>query len=133
MGVNRNFPRAATFGPSEYGGLAFPDLSTVQGIQQIRTFMENVFHNTKSGKLLKICLQTLQVEAGSCIQLLQEPSVELSFLTQCWLTSLLMFMGKNQLAFQMSENWNFFISREHDAFLMDIFRRSGFFSPKENI
>jgi len=111
MGVNRNFPRAATFGPSEFGGLAFPDLSTEQGIQQIRTFMENVFHNTESGKLLKICLQTLQVEAGSCIQLLQEPSVELSYLTPCWLTSLRMFMGRNQLPLQMSENWNFFISR----------------------
>ncbi len=81
MGLNRNYPLAVTFGPIEYGGLALPDLSVEQGIQQLQTFMLHMLHQTGPGKLITICLQTLQVEAGTAIILLQEPTVEFSYLS----------------------------------------------------
>ena len=133
MGINRNFPRAVTYGPLEYGGLSFPDLSVEQGISQIRLCMEHLYHNTELGKLIQIGIQTLQAEAGSGICLLQDPTVALTYLPQCWLTSMRLFMAKFQLSLQLSSNWNFFISREHDKYLMDIFRQSGMFSSQDFI
>jgi hypothetical protein len=131
MGLNRNYPRAVTFGPPEYGGLAFPDLYVEQGVQQIRTVMEHIYHSTEAGKLIQICLQSLQAEAGSAVRLLQDPTTEISYLTPCWLTTLRSFMRKHQLSLEMTENWNFTLSRERDEFLMDKFRQSGHFFPKE--
>ena len=41
MGINKNFPRAVAFGPSEFGGLALFDLHTKQGgVLQIKMLME---------------------------------------------------------------------------------------------
>ncbi len=131
MGINCNFPQAVTFGPLEYGGLNFPDLLVEQGISQIRTFMENMYHDTELGKMIKICLQTLQAEAGSALQVLQDPTVELSYLTPCWLTSTRTFMGAHQILFQLSDRWNFFLSQERDTYLMDLFCCSGGFSPMD--
>jgi hypothetical protein len=131
MGINRNFPRAVTYGPWEYGGLAFPDLSIEQGIGQIRTVMEHLYHNTEPGKLIKIAIQSLQVEAGTHARLLQNPTISLSYLTPCWLISMRTFMSQYQISLQMADNWNFNLSRERDDFLMDIFRCSGFFNTQD--
>ncbi len=128
MGMNRNFPRAVTFGPVEYGGLGFPDLYVEQGISQIRMVMEHLYHKTEPGKLIQICVQTVQAEAGSAIRLFQDPTVEISYLTPCWLTNMRTFMGHHQLSLQFQDNWNFVLSRERDAYLMDLFRCSGLFN-----
>jgi hypothetical protein len=106
-------------------------LATEQGISQIREFMEHLYHDTDPGKMIKISLQTLQADAGSATHILQDPTVQLSYCTPCWITSSRQFMGSNQLAIQMTKPWNFFLSRKRDAYLMDIFRFSGLFSPYE--
>ncbi len=60
--------------------MCFPDLSVDQGIQQIRTFMKQVYHKTEPGELLQICLHNLQAEAGTEHQLLEELMVDLSYI-----------------------------------------------------
>ncbi len=65
MGVNKNFPRAAAYGPEEYGGMRICHLQTEQGVQQLKYIIEHVFNVTETGKLLLIALQSSQLEAGS--------------------------------------------------------------------
>jgi len=62
MGINKNFPRAVAFGPSEFGGLALFDLHTKQGVLEIKMLMEHVYHGTETGKLIEI--SHLQMESG---------------------------------------------------------------------
>ncbi len=130
MGINRNFPRAVTYGPTEYGGLAFPDLSIEQGIGQIRACMVHIYHATETGRLMKIAIHTIQVEAGTRVCLFSDPTVRFDYLTPCWLTSFRTFMGKYQLSLQMNDHW---ISscHEKDAYLLDIFRQSGLFTTQD--
>ena len=35
MGINRNFPKAALYGPHEYGGMAFQSIETTQDQKMI--------------------------------------------------------------------------------------------------
>jgi hypothetical protein len=88
LGFNKHFPRAATFGPHEMGGLAMRNLPIEQGIAQIMTFLEHVYNNTEPGRLICIALHTLQLEAGTRDLLLAEPTQSLTYLTPTWLTAL---------------------------------------------
>jgi hypothetical protein len=121
MGINRNYPRRVTNGPIEYGGLDFPDLAIEQGISQIRLLMEHISHDSEADRLLQICIQTIQAEAGTGVILLHDPKVVISYLTPCWILSLRTFMGHHQISLQFSDCWNFNLSRERDSFLMNLF------------
>jgi hypothetical protein len=46
LGFNKHFPRSVAFGPYEMGGLALRDLAVEQGISQIMSIMEHVYHRT---------------------------------------------------------------------------------------
>jgi hypothetical protein len=74
MGFNRHFPRVVCYGPLEFGGLIFRDLFTEQGALRIKSLMEHMYHDTKTGRLIMIALQSLQMEAGISAHLLTDPT-----------------------------------------------------------
>ncbi len=84
MGFNKHFPRAVTFGPPEFGGLALRHLPTEQGIAQITTFLDHVYHGTKTGRLI----HTSQLEAGTKDLILANLTPSLQYLTNTWVTSI---------------------------------------------
>jgi hypothetical protein len=102
IGINRNFPRAAVFAPFESGGLAFRDLKIEQGISRITFLMSHIFHQTLLGSLLQISIQTAQLEAGSASLLLTDPTPQISYLTECWITATRHFLRLNQLSLEFS-------------------------------
>ncbi len=92
---------------------------------------DNVYNSTEVGNLILISLATLQMEAGTAAPLLTDPTINLSYLPQCWLSSIQEFMRINQLQLQMASSWNFPIPRGGDQFLMDVFRCSKAFSAQD--
>lgn len=126
MGFNRHFPRAAAYGPLEFGGLALYDLTTEQGVLQIKLLLEHVYHTTETGKLLMIAVHSLQMEAGISAPILTDLSQELPYITPCWVTSLRHFMYRNNISLEFADVWNHSITRKHDLFLMDVFINMGY-------
>ena len=86
LGVNHHFPCRAAFGPKELCGMSLLDLSIEEGIRQIQHFMDHIFVMDSVGELIMIALRFLQIEAGSGHHLLEAPSIEIPYLTPCWIT-----------------------------------------------
>lgn len=110
------------------GGLDLHDLRVEQGVACVLLFMRHVYNDTETGKMLLIALKYLQMEAGTEAQILRDTVTPLGYITQCWLTVMRNFMGQHQMNLQLTNSWNFFLSRANDAFLMDIFQQSKSYS-----
>jgi hypothetical protein len=130
-GFNKHFPRAVVFGPTIMGGLDFRDLSIEQGISGISTLLCHVYHNSVPGKMIRIALANLQMEAGTGGDVMYETLPKLTYISDCWLKMIREFLQRHNLQLQIAGTWNFKAIRENDAFLMDVFRVSGRFSPAE--
>ena len=98
MGFNRHFPRVVCWGPLEFGGLTLRDLFTEQGTLRIKSLMEHVYHNTETGRMIMIALQSLQMEAGISAHLLTDPTPLLVYTEPCWISATRDFMATNQLS-----------------------------------
>ena len=125
MGFNRKYPRVVCFGPLEFGGLTFRDLFTEQGALRIKALMEHIYHDTETGQMIMIAIQSLQMEAGTSAHILTDPTPLLVYIEPCWISAIRDFMATNQLSLEFTNSWNFRIARDHDVFLMDVFRLSG--------
>jgi hypothetical protein len=72
---NRNFPRAATYGPLAFRGLAI-SISTVyieQGIAKVGLIMCHMSSESEVGKLITISLRAAQLEAGVSWDIFEQP------------------------------------------------------------
>ncbi len=127
LGLNQHFPRVVLYGPPEMGGLQLRDLYIEQGIAQIMTLLRHVYSNTTVGNMIMIAIQSLQMEAGTKVQLMTDTVESFSYITKCWISEIC-FMCQFQIHLMLTHQWNFHVSRQSDAFLMDIFRTSGAFS-----
>jgi hypothetical protein len=113
------------------GGLGLHNLATEQGISQIMTFLSQVYKRSELGKLLIITVNNFQLEAGISSQLLRDPTQYIPHLTEGWLVSLRNFLCSHQISLQLTKEWNFYLPRRNDLFLMDVFVRSNLYSDKE--
>jgi hypothetical protein len=75
--------------------------------------------------MIMIALQSLQMEAGTSAHILTDPTPLLVYIEPCWISAIRDFMATNQLSLEFTNSWNFRIARDHDVFLMDVFRLSG--------
>jgi hypothetical protein len=83
--------------------------------------MEHIYHDTETGRMIMIALQSLQMEAGISTHLLTDPTPLLVYTEPCWISATRDFMAANQLSLQFTTSWNFRLAHDHDAFLMDLF------------
>lgn len=98
MGFNRHYPRVVCYGPLEFGGLTFRDLFTEQGVLRIKSLMEHIYHDTETGRMIMIALQSLQMEAGISAHLLTDPTPLLVYTEPCWISATREFMATHQLS-----------------------------------
>ncbi len=81
--------------------------------------------------MILLSLHHLQMEAATADKILENPIPPLSYITDCWISSIRNFLRQHQIQIQISEAWNFNCSRRGDEFLMDVFRKSGVFSASD--
>jgi hypothetical protein len=125
MGFNRKYPHVVCYGPLEFGGLTFRDLFTEQGALRIKSLMEHIYHDTETGKMIMIAIQSLQMEAGTAAHLLTDPTPPLVYIEPCWILAIRQFMATHQLSLEFKTSWNFRLARDKDAYIMDVFRLDG--------
>ena len=87
--------------------------------------MEHIYHDTETGQMIMIAIQSLQMEAGTSAHILTDPTPLLVYIEPCWISAIRDFMATNQLSLEFTNSWNFRSARDHDVFLMDVFRLSG--------
>jgi hypothetical protein len=102
MGINRNFPKLLTHGAVKYGGLGIPRVEEEQGIAAIGQLVRYINDpDSMTGKLLQASLETMQVETGVDIPVLQADWNKFGHLaTKCYVKSIWEFCSKAGITMQ---------------------------------
>ena len=119
LGYNRHYPHAVAFAPQKVFGCGLLNLRVEQGLSHIQSLLDYVGTHHKVGRVMLISLRHLQVEAGVSFDLLQQPKVKLSYLTNCWMVSLQQFCAEFDITIRCKHNRNPVLARDHDSCLMD--------------
>jgi hypothetical protein len=83
--------------------------------------MEHVYHNTETGKMIMIALQSLQMEAGILAHLLTNPTPLLVYTEPCWILAPRAFMAKNQLSLAAIHKQLEFLACTRQQHLPDVY------------
>jgi hypothetical protein len=85
LNIQSTIPISIRHGPRKLGGIALYDLRTEAGIESLKFFRDALYNNSENGKLIRLNLQYSQIEAGIGQDLLQFPSIHISYLTLTWI------------------------------------------------
>ena len=78
-GYNRNFPRTVVYGPCRYGGFGWETCASVQILEKLKFFFTHMRRQDKLGQLLRILIETVQLQSG-----LSEPILITKIGWQSW-------------------------------------------------
>jgi hypothetical protein len=133
LSFNRNYPRAVTYGPIAFGGLAIPYIYVEQGISKIGLLLRHLSSESELGNSLTIAICASQLEAGVSWDILERPS-HIPHLTDTWIAALCNFMAPHNIQLKLctQTKWHSYaINSEHDTFIMDHLIKSTLYSDKE--
>ena len=105
--------------PRHQFGVGLMDLRIEQGFAQLQSLLDYIGTDHKIGRVMLISLRHLQIEAGVSFDLLDTPSVKVTYLTDCWLVSLQIFCGEFNVSLRVKDNRIPQVSRLADQMLMD--------------
>ena len=88
MGYNRNMPCEVVYGPQAMFGIGMHDYYIEQGIHQLSTLVSHLWQDSETGQMMRIELQWCQVQAGTAISLLEDPSALIDYIEMCWIMSI---------------------------------------------
>jgi hypothetical protein len=128
-GYNRHFPRALVFAPRTQGGLEFVHLFLQEGKQSIQLLLRHLLHNTELGKQIRIDLAWIQLEAGISHHILENTQLELDYIQDGWIIGIRRFLKTVAAEVHLPQETRPRIYRQHDRYLMEIFREQGLSTP----
>ena len=118
-GYNQKFPRAVVFGPEEYGGLAWDELSVLNIYEKLKLLIGSIRLQDKLGAMFIIQLTWLQLFAGIGVPILEHDSL-IPYLPEGWLTNVFTHLVTLGVKVQLSSGWLPTLQRQNDRILMDI-------------
>jgi hypothetical protein len=119
--INRNTTRSIVFGPYALGGLAIPNLYTVQGIDKLHLFLGHIRLQDDTGGLIQIDLSYIQLLTGLSTFFLNANPAQYRWLESGWLTSLWEFINKADIQIHYPGQWLPTKPRRNNIFLMEYF------------
>jgi hypothetical protein len=119
LGDNCHYPpHVVAYASQMFFGFGLLDLCLAQGLAHVQAILDNILGTDhKVGRVMLILLHHLQTEAGVSFDLLQHPNRELSYLTECWMTTLRSFCANTTVSIRIKSNRVPIASRAHDQFL----------------
>eukprot|EP00980_Cylindrotheca_fusiformis_P029904 scaffold24022_cov357-Cylindrotheca_fusiformis.AAC.1 len=93
MGFRRTIHRSLAYGSPLYGGLGLREFYVEQGIAQLQLLIRHLRADSPQGRLLHICIDWAQLQAGVPWNIFSNPSKPLPHLPFTWLTSVRQFLA----------------------------------------
>lgn len=119
LGYKKHYPHLVAFAPRQQFRVGLIDLRIEQGLAQTQLLLDYIGTDHKIGRVMVISLRHLQVETGVSFDLLSQPTVKVTYLTDCWLVSLRKFWAEYNISFRVKKNRiPMLISRIGDQLLM---------------
>ncbi len=118
LNIQSTIPTSIRHGPRELGGIALYDLRTEAGIESLKFLRDALYSNSENGKLIRLNLQYSQIEAGIGEDLLQFPTINISYLTPTWILSLRQFLSLHNMSVVVSDAYKINLRRDSDQYIM---------------
>jgi ribonuclease HI len=122
MGYNRNMPKEVVYGPVELFGVGLHDIFIEQGVKSVTMLVGHIRQDSDTGRMMRIELQWCQVQAGTSINLLEDPQVPIDYIETCWIMSVRDFLSMYNLHLEFSQLARPVVQCVHDEFIMDAIR-----------
>eukprot|EP00957_Ditylum_brightwellii_P051314 3890617-Ditylum_brightwellii.AAC.1 len=88
MGYNRNMVHVICKGPYQYGGAAITSMVDIQGIEQIKNFIQHIQTTGNAGDLVHIAYRWAQYQTRWHLPILEDVTENLPHFKARWLKSL---------------------------------------------
>ncbi len=119
--LNRHYPAAVLYGPSDYGGMEFPHTHTLQTTTQLKYMIKQLRWNKMVANDMSVTLDTLQLVAGFHQPLLEYPLPHINYIGSSFFLTLRASLAKFDASLWIEDVWRPQLQRESDAFIMDRF------------
>ena len=121
MGLNKHFPLAMEHAGAAWLGLGLDDLPTMQGVAQLQLLLGHVNKQDRTGTLIQIERDYLELVIGLGKCPLIEPRIALFEHTPTtWITSICNFLHRQQSKVEMRHKKVVSLQRDRDAYIMQL-------------
>ena len=118
MGLSSKTPVPLRHGPIDMGGMGLIDLRTEMGVLQLKTIRNAIYANSEVGKLIIISIKYSQIEAGIKEHLLENPAIDIPYLTPTWITSVRQFLFQHNLTLTFTNSLQIHLQGSSDQHIM---------------
>jgi hypothetical protein len=118
LGIEKNFPRAAVFGPSQFGGIGLKQLYTESICSKVECLLCSINDSNKLGKIMQRVINWTQMLCGT-EQPILESTIPISWVTNNWFMTIRDFLTKCEATIKIKHTWVPKLLRENDYVLMD--------------
>ena len=119
--LNRHFPDSVLYGPVCYGGMAFPEIYTLQLSTQLEYLIKQLRWDHTVANDYLVALDSTQLHTGVGPPLLEITSPPIKYVTNSSILSLRGQLDSIGAGLWVEDKWLHPLQRENDAFLMDRF------------
>ena len=121
MGINRKMARAVVYGPLDFGGMAYPSMSTIQDVKGISHFIKHLQWNKEVGTDLRLLLSAAQIHSGLTTHLMDNVTDHLTYLEDGHIAHLRERLRQLGGGIWIENAWVPDLQREHDESIMGAF------------
>ena len=121
MRLNRHFPAAVLYGPMDYGGLVFPEVSTLQDQVQLDYLLKQLRWDKVVANDFLVTLDATQLCSGLSDPILEAVAITIDYLEPSYIIDLRRRLAEMGASIWIEDAWVPCLQREGDSSLMDCF------------
>ena len=121
--LNRHFPRAVLYGPVTYGGMAFPEIQSLQCATQLEYVIKQLRWNHTVANDLLVTIDSAQLHTGVGPPLMEITTPSIKYAGPSFILSLRDQLTHIGGSLWIEDVWSPPLQREQDEFIMDRFLR----------
>ena len=121
--INRHTPRAMVYAPVDFGGMDIPSIATIQDQKGISHFVRHLQWGREISKDTRIVLSQVQLESGLVEPIMEQPSLELTYLEHGHIAHLRERLRVLGGGVWIDDTWTPQLQRARDQAIMDVFAR----------
>ena len=134
MRMNRNMPKAVVYGPLEYGGVAFPEVMSLQDETQLPYLLKEFRWDKSVANAMLTTLDQLQMRVGFVRPIMEFTSLPIRYAStkgefDGYFLSLRQRLADIDGSLWLEDAWTPTLQREGDASIMERLVESNLFSP----
>lgn len=121
LGLNKNFPLALVHAGPDWLGLGVDDLPTMQGVAQLQLLLGHVNKQDRTGELIHIERDHLEVIIGVGKCPLKDPHItQMDHAPRTWITSISEFLHRHDCVVELRHKKVVPLQRDQDKYIMQL-------------